>query len=224
MAKKVSQKNTEFSSNPFKSLKGFAVSAPDEPAQKETEAPAAEPVEAVGSFADEMALLGVQRFDSQEEERENEPGESLPQADLPASSLRSEDAEFLQAMEQLQVRFSDQLPEPLETPSASPRRMKMLKQGKLTPDASLDLHGLRRDEVGQKLGFFLQNAQHQGLRTLLIITGKGLHSESGEALLRSEAERFLANEGGKWLLEWGRAPKQYGGAGALVLFLRKNQF
>lgn len=130
---------------------------------------------------------------------------------------------FLEAMSELQVRFSDHLPAEDAPQTASARRMKQLKQGRLVPEASLDLHGLQRAEVADKLRFFLQDALHQGWRTVLLITGKGLHSENGKAVLRCEAEHFLRNTGQRWVAEWGRAPKRYGGAGALVLFLRKKE-
>ena len=134
----------------------------------------------------------------------------------------SEEDQFLQAMGQLQVDFTDSLPEEESPPSASARRMKQLKQGRLSPEASLDLHGLTRTDVADKLRFFLQDSLLQGYQTLLVITGRGLHSTGGEPVLRVEVERFLAGEGHKWVAEWGRATKQYGGAGALILFLRSR--
>ena len=105
---------------------------------------------------------------------------------------------------------------------ASSRKIKQIKQGKLIPDASLDLHGFQCVEALRKLNHFLQNGQHHGWQTLLVITGKGLHSEAGEPALRNEIERFLSAEGKKQVTEWSRAPRQYGGDGALILFLVKK--
>lgn len=215
----------EFGNNPFSNLKGFAVSAPaEEKPQKSAPRQEKAATEAIGSFAEEMELLGVQQLNPSGEEREEENLESrplLPEREKPLEPQNDEQL-FLQSVGDLQVRFSDRLPEDEASVTASPRRMKQLKQGKLASEATLDLHGQQRVDVAGKISFFLQDAVYQGWRTVLIITGKGLHSEDGTAVLRSEAEQFLNAEGRKWVAEWGRAPRQYGGSGALVLFLRKS--
>ncbi len=228
MAKKkqpAAPENKDFNSSPFRTLKGFAVSAEEENTLKPTAPPPQKPPEAPTSFAEEMELLGVERLtnDAADDEAgmpEHQPSQpQRPEPEAPASDAE----QFLAAMGELEVRFNDSLPEEDEPQTASARRMKQLKQGKLVPEASLDLHGLQRVEVAAKLRFFLQDALYQGWRTVLVITGKGLHSDAGEPVLRQETERFLAAEGRKWVIEWSRAPKHYGGSGALVLFLRRQE-
>lgn len=213
-----------FDRNPFNSLTGFAVSTP--PPQPRVDLPPPiekKMAEKQADFAAEMALLDVQRLNSSAEEEddllESQPAQIQP---VQVSAAPSDEELFLQALGELEVRFCDQFPDEDLPPAASARRMKQLKQGKLSPQVTLDLHGLTRVAVAEKLRFFLQDAQYQGFSTLLVITGKGLNSASGEPVLRHEAERFLAGEeGAKLVAEWGRAPKEYGGDGALVLFLRK---
>ena len=225
MAKKnkpTPSKNKAFSASPFSDLKGFAVSGGQPEEKNEPQPPTKPEEEPSKSFVDEMALLGVERISSGSEE-EHRPAELSERAvEIRRAAEQSEEEQFLQAMGELQVKFSDSYPEEEAPPAASPQRMKQLKQGKLVPDATLDLHGLKRFEIAQKLQFFLQNAQRQGGRTLLVITGRGLHSSDGEPILRTEAERFLQNEASQVVAEWGRAPKQYGGDGALILFLREK--
>ncbi|MCD6581475.1 MAG: Smr/MutS family protein, partial [Desulfuromusa sp.] len=154
---------------------------------------------------------------------EETPDKFLPAENSAEEIINPTDKElFLTAMGNLPVRFKDHLPENNLQPLAVPRRMKQLKQAKLTPDASLDLHGCQRTEVEEKLRYFLQNAQHKDWQTLLVITGKGLHSDAGKPILRDAAELFLSGEGRKIVAEWGRATKQYGGDGALIVFLRKK--
>ena len=183
-------KHNEFGSDPFNTLKGFAVSE-----SIPTEAPPAvsvvAPPERSGTFADEMAMLGVERIDPAESDFAADPSESAPPQNQASTEVKvqTDEDEFLQALGELDVRFTDKFPDEAEPPVASARRMKQLKQGKLSPQASLDLHGMQRTEVAAKLAFFLEDAQHQGCSTLLVITGKGLHSEGGEAVLRNEAER-----------------------------------
>ncbi|WP_303720753.1 Smr/MutS family protein [Malonomonas rubra] len=215
-------KNKEFHSSPFSDLRGFAVSGgqqDEKPKQKPAEKKAEDPV----SFAEEMEALGVERLSPCIEKSSELVGLRENSTDIRRAAEQNEEEQFLQAMGELQVKFSDSYAEEGSPPEAAPRRMKQLKKGKLVPEATLDLHGFTRDDVVAKLQFFLQNAQRQGWRTLLVITGRGLNSIDGEPVLRIEAERFLQNEGRQSVAEWARAPKQYGGDGALVLFLRETQ-
>ncbi len=228
MAKKksTSSKPAKFTSNPFSNLKGFAASAAEEKPVAKVKREKISQQESTRSFADEMQMLGVQPLSAGNDELEGEESsfaEQLEPVEREAADSVDEDEQFLAAMGELQVRFEEHYPESSNPEkNASARRLKQLKQGKLTPEASLDLHGLTREQVAPKVRFFLQDASYQGYRTLLVITGKGLHSEAGEPVLRIEVERFLAEDGKKWVAEWCRAPKEYGGAGALVLFLRNS--
>ena len=226
MAKKkktAKSKNKEFNSDPFRNLKGFAVSDPEEIEKKSPE-PKQPYTKVFGSFAEEMEMLGVKHLNPEDEtEEEFFDGHSVLDISTVEIEDQSDEELFFAAVNGFSVRFEDHLPEEnLPAAKAVPRRMKQLKQGNLTPDASLDLHGCLRAEVVEKIRHFLQNAQHQSWQTLLIITGKGLHSEDGSSILRDEAEQFLSGEGKNLVAEWGRATKQYGGDGALVLFLRKK--
>lgn len=213
----------EYSHNPFSNLKGFAVSGEKVQKEQKQAAPEAPKQEQGTSFAEEMTLLGVQRINSPEAGEEDSAAELPAADDSSPQDDQSEEEQFLQAIGELQVDFSDSYPAEEKAPRASAARMKQLKQGKLAPEASLDLHGLPRAEVADKIRFFLQNADRQDWQTLLVITGRGVHSATGEPVLRKEAERFLSADGHKWVAEWGRAPKKYGGEGALILFLRKKE-
>jgi DNA-nicking Smr family endonuclease len=126
-------------------------------------------------------------------------------------------------MENLEVTFKDSLPLAESSRKLTARRLKQLKQGRLQPQATLDLHGCRRDEVATKLEYFFTNARHHGWQNLLIITGKGLHSATGESVLRRETERYLHGQGAAEVVEWGQAPQRHGGEGALAVFLRKSE-
>ena len=215
-------KKYDFNNNPFNHLKGFAISDQDKTESKLTVAESV-PDEVFGSFADEMNMLGVKRLSQAESVDGVELDDSVPVEEaLVKEEDQSEEALFLAAMGDLTVTFEDSfVTEPPRT-EATPKRIKQVKMGKLTPDASLDLHGLQCADVVDKLQHFLQKARHHSWQTLLIITGKGLHSEDGEPALRNEVERYLSAEGKKQVVEWSRAPRQYGGNGALILFLRRG--
>ena len=214
-------RNNEFNSDPFKHLKGFAFS-PEEKKEDISPVVKGEP-DIPKSFLSEMEMLGVQRLKQGEEFEEELINSSLIEEEGISESANPSDEElFLSALGELTVSFQDQLPDETITPQAEPRRMKQLKLGRVTPDAFLDLHGCKRIEVAAKISHFLNNSYHHGHLTVVIITGKGLHSEGGVAVLRDEAEQFLATQCAALVSEWGRAPKQYGGSGALAVFLRKQ--
>jgi DNA-nicking Smr family endonuclease len=208
--------------NPFKQLKGLSVSsgAKGKPQHRQAKLPE-EPAPTGGDenelFAREMARLGVEG--PEREFARDEVAEVPPQEETPAAPA-SEEELFLASLGEMEVTFSDQWPQE-EASSAVPRRMKRLRQGKLVPQAQLDLHGLTRAEAREKVRYFLEDSVYQGRKTVLIVTGRGKGSE-GEPVLRGEIERFLSRSAGTWVSEWGRAPRRFGGEGALVVFLKEG--
>lgn len=208
------EKNKPFA-NPFGTLKGFRLSGEpkERPALPAEPKPVQEP-EAEALFRQEMTRLGVAG---------NRPPTDAGDAEAPPKEEPTappvDDRElFLAALGEMDTLFQDATPPP-EGPPAVPRRMKLVRQGKLTPEATLDLHGCDRQQAREKVQNFLANAIWQGKKTVLIITGRGLGS-GGEPVLRREVERLLGEGAGAGVAEWGRAPGRYGGEGALVVFLR----
>lgn len=57
-------------------------------------------------------------------------------------------------------------------------------------DAQLDLHGLTLEEAKEKVRVFLSDSKKKGLKKVLIITGKGIHSE-GEGVLKNAIPAFI---------------------------------
>jgi DNA-nicking Smr family endonuclease len=201
--------------NPFKALKGFSASAPDKPEPKGPVTPAPAAGEEPASFSEEMSRLGVRPL-----AKPQRPEEPTPAAETAETALPASDEElFIAELGKLDIQFADRFPGDEEPVAAAPRRMRLLRQGKLVPEATVDLHGLTRDEAREKVRFFLENAVYHCRSTVLIVTGWGRGS-AGEPVLRAEMEQFLAGEGRTWVAEWGRAPKSLGGEGALVAFLR----
>jgi DNA-nicking Smr family endonuclease len=96
--------------------------------------------------------------------------------------------------------------------------MKQLERGEVQPAGTLDLHGLTRDEALARSRAYLAHAARQGWPVVLLVTGKGLHSQEGP-VLRREVERLLAATR-DLVLEWGVAPRRHGGSGALAVFLK----
>lgn len=129
--------------------------------------------------------------------------------------------EFLAAVAQLGQIDEKELPADEKPLRARPRRMKQVERGELQPAGELDLHGLSRDEALVRTHAFLAQAARQGWQTVVIVTGKGLHSPEGP-VLRQAVEQLLGRAR-ELVLEWGEAPRRFGGAGALVVFVRTDR-
>jgi len=205
-------KKKGFHNAPFKSLKGASVFPEREKVLPEA-APPAPPAEEEPDFLAAMEQLGVTRSAAADPAPEitAESGES------PASA--EDEPLRLDQLGRYDQLFRDQLPPEAESASAQPRRSRQLRRGRLAPEAELDLHGCDRASALTRLGHFLDNARFHGLRCVLVITGRGNRSAEGP-VLRDAVERYLAGPGSEQVLEWDRAPRQHGGDGALVLFLR----
>jgi len=87
------------------------------------------------------------------------------------------------------------------------------------PEAEIDLHGCTARQAQQKVESFVLAARVQGLRTVRIITGKGLHSP-GEAVLPPVVEerlRELKRE--KMVLACRWEGKSRRSSGSLIVYL-----
>ncbi len=86
-------------------------------------------------------------------------------------------------------------------------------------DHEIDLHGLTLEEAINKVENTIIYSVKDGLKKILIITGKGKHSKGGEPILRVGIKRFLLSLTDKVsLVEY--APKTYGGEGAFLVTLK----
>jgi DNA-nicking Smr family endonuclease len=227
------KKNREkpFQNSPFKNLKGFSVSATSKGKKSTNEKPPPVPGEDGPKgevlFGEEMARLGVQRMsgggegegDALSETKDRVSGER-PSPKEESSPPATDEELFLDALGRMDVSFKDEVPAG-EEPMPRTRLMKQVRQGKREPEATLDLHGCTREEARQKVQFFLEDSVYQGKKTVLVVTGRGRRS-AAEPVIRTEVERYLASEAQAWVSEWGRAPRHYGGEGALVVFLRRR--
>lgn len=108
-----------------------------------------------------------------------------------------------------------------------------LKRGKIIPDRRLDLHGMTAANAHAALTRFLQSAQAEGLRCVLVITGKGGRSEDdhhrpwhaqGHGVLRSNVPRWLQEPHLRRLVVGVfESHIGHGGGGALYVYLRRSR-
>ena len=114
------------------------------------------------------------------------------------------------------------------------KRLKRIATGRIEIEARLDLHGLRESEAHMRLRGFLRQAQAQGKRTVLVITGKGRIDDDPSTPFDFGADRtprgVLKRNVPRWLTEpdiaglvvsFTTAHTRHGGEGALYVHLRR---
>ena len=98
--------------------------------------------------------------------------------------------------------------------------VRRVQKGQVSPDATLDLHGARAADAEARVVRFVRTEHRRGGRCLLVVHGKGMHSEAGVAVLDDVALRALTEGGAAPLvLALATAPTRLGGSGALVVQL-----
>ncbi len=106
---------------------------------------------------------------------------------------------------------------------ASDRTLLLLLRGELTPEARVDLHGLVRTDALRVVRQFLKDARARARLTVLIIHGKGAHSEGGIGVLEEACVEALTTGGSAPYVEaFATAPPKFGGRGAILVRLRKK--
>ncbi len=103
----------------------------------------------------------------------------------------------------------------------------LLTVGKLqarqySPEAHIDLHGLNAEQAYSTLVGFFKGSYHKGLRTVLVVTGRGLNSPNNTPVLRNKLAEWLTKEPFKRvILAFCTAAPEDGGPGAIYVLLRK---
>ena len=99
---------------------------------------------------------------------------------------------------------------------------KKISKGRIIIDARVDLHGMKQDEAHRLLLYFLQTAQHRGLRHVLVITGKG-RSLGSEGVLRQSVPHWLSTALFRlYVIAFEGAARHHGGQGALYIRIRPS--
>jgi DNA-nicking Smr family endonuclease len=221
-------KPAQFSATPFSSLKGIVAAAPPPVAESLKTKPVPPRPEYDEADLFLQAMGGVRKLQDSAQVSGSAPAASplrspdkrIPEI-LPADSVAREI--FLEEIGRLklEVKFTETLPDEDELKPLSGNRLRQAKRGIISVDRQLDLHGLTRDEALKELPRFLRNARAKGCAAVLVITGKGLNSPEGPVLQQLVAS-WLRDAGREYVVEFSPAPREMGGSGAFVVFLRPN--
>lgn len=93
-----------------------------------------------------------------------------------------------------------------------------LSAKRLPPEDSLDLHGMESEEARRRIRRFLTESRARGLRKVLIIHGKGNHSQSPPVLQRVVTEELEANPIAG---QTGVPSRELGGSGAVWVAVKQ---
>lgn len=85
----------------------------------------------------------------------------------------------------------------------------------------LDLHNYTLEEALHQIRVFVGDSIKSGLRKVRIVTGKGLHSPDGVAVLRPAVISALKSDNRIREIDLNPKP-QDGGSGAVILILKKK--
>ena len=98
---------------------------------------------------------------------------------------------------------------------------------------SIDLHGYTLDEANKTIEDFISKAFSENINKLIVVTGKGLHSENEKdpyvskdlSILKYSVPEFINNNDSlmKMINEITDAKIEDGGGGAFYIFLKKNK-
>lgn len=89
----------------------------------------------------------------------------------------------------------------------------------MEPQAVLDLHGMNSREAEQALERFIYQARSRAVRKVLIVHGKGNHSQ-GEPVLQGVVRRYL--EKCPYTGAFASAKRKHGGHGATWVVIRAS--
>ena len=98
---------------------------------------------------------------------------------------------------------------------------------------SIDLHGYSLDEANKAIENFINKAFLENVNKLIVVTGKGLHSENVKdpyvskdlGILKYSVPEFISKNSSlmSMINEMSDARIEDGGSGAFYIFLKKNK-
>jgi DNA-nicking Smr family endonuclease len=98
---------------------------------------------------------------------------------------------------------------------------------------SIDLHGYTLEEANKSIEDFIVKSYQEKINKLIIVTGKGIHSQNEKdpyvskdlSILKYSVPEFISNNNNlmKIIYEMKDAKIEDGGAGAFYIFLKKNK-
>ena len=115
-----------------------------------------------------------------------------------------------------------------------PNKDSLEKNQKIKKIRSLDLHGYSLDNANQAVDNFIKKSYQEKVYKLIIVTGKGIHSDNEKdpyvskdlSILKYSIPEFVKNNAELMniISEIKEANIEDGGSGAFYIYLKKNNF
>ncbi len=96
----------------------------------------------------------------------------------------------------------------------------------------IDLHGYTLEEANKKIEKFIKNAHENDIYKIIVVTGKGIHSQSQKnpyvskdlSILKYSVPEFISNNKSlmNLIIQIEEAKIEDGGSGAFYLYLKKK--
>jgi DNA-nicking Smr family endonuclease len=217
------KKDESFHNNPFKdAMKALQKKAP-EPAK--AKAPPPPPPKKKPAPEEDDASLFYSAMDGVQQ-LTNRGEAPVPNPRLP--EIIDENAEALAQLSELvlgqgdfDIADSDEFIEGA-SPGTDRNLMRALRRGDFSRQGQLDLHGMTQAQAKEAVERFLTDSRRAGKRCVLIIHGRGLHSQDEIPVLKQQLKGWLSQKRiGQMVLAFATARPQDGGAGAIYVLLRR---
>ena len=114
-----------------------------------------------------------------------------------------------------------------------PNKDEKITENKITKSFTFDLHGYSLNDANKKIEELIQNAYNLSINKLIIVTGKGLHSQNEKdpyvskdlSILKYSVPEFIKNNKNLMSIinEIKDASIEDGVGGAFYIFLKKNK-
>ena len=108
-----------------------------------------------------------------------------------------------------------------------------IKNKKALKIKSIDLHGYTLEQANKAIENFIIRSYEEQISKLIIVTGKGIHSQNEKdpyvskdlSILKYSVPEFISNNNNlmKIIYEMKDAKNEDGGDGAFYIFLKKNK-
>jgi len=105
-----------------------------------------------------------------------------------------------------------------------PRLVMQLRRGEFSSQAHIDLHGMIQPDAKAALTAFVVESTRKGLRSIIVVHGRGLGSPGGRPILKHATVQWLSHGYlSGFVLAFTTARPADGGAGAMYVLLKRDR-
>jgi len=216
------KKEADFHNSPFKDALKSLQKKPPEPAKKK--APPPPPKKKPAAEEDDVSLFyaamdGVQQITHRGEAPKPHP--RLPELIDENAEALAQLSELVTGQGEFDISDSTEFIEGA-SPGTDRNLLRALRRGDFSLQGQLDLHGMTQAEAKAAVERFLTDSRRAKKRCVLIVHGRGLHSQDQVPVLKEQLKVWLSQKRiGQMVLAFATARPQDGGAGAVYVLLRR---